>query len=68
MPASAERSRQLRRRLGGVLAALLILGLGAGLTGPGLHRVDVDRRVDLFPIGGAGYRPWIFSSPVHVSE
>ena len=25
-----------------------------------------DHLIDLFPIGGAGYRPWIFSNPVHV--
>jgi hypothetical protein len=69
MPASAERSRQLRRRLGGSLAALLVLGLGAGFTGPGVYRVEADRHVGLFPIGGgAGYRPWIFSNPVHVRE
>jgi PHP domain len=30
MPASAERSRQLHRRLWGAFAALLVLGLGAG--------------------------------------
>jgi hypothetical protein len=141
MPASAERSRQLHRRLWGALTALLVLGLGAGycavaslgplaaraawlpasdlaeytavmhvhsspshdgqgsveevppigdalvrllrdgvvvheatgatpltvpLPGPGVSRVEVDLRVDLFPIGGVGYRPWIFSNPAHV--
>ena len=36
------------------------------ITGPGVYRVEVDLRVDLFPIGGVAYRPWIFSNPVHV--
>jgi hypothetical protein len=34
------------------------------LPGPGVYRVEVDLRVDLFPIGGVAYRPWIFSNPV----
>jgi hypothetical protein len=36
------------------------------LPGPGVYRVEVDLRVDLFPIGGVAYRPWIFSNPVYV--
>jgi hypothetical protein len=36
------------------------------LPGPGVYRVEVDLRVDLFPIDGAEYRPWIFSNPVYV--
>src|SRR5262245_50024555 len=36
------------------------------LPGPGVYRVEVDLRVDLFPIGGIAYRPWIFSNPVYV--
>jgi hypothetical protein len=36
------------------------------LPGPGVYRVEVDLRVDLFPIGGEAYRPWIFSNPVYV--
>jgi hypothetical protein len=36
------------------------------LPGPGAYRVEVDLRVDLFPIGGAAYRPWIFSNHVYV--
>jgi hypothetical protein len=31
-----------------------------------VYRVEVDLHVDLFPIGGAAYRPWIFSNPVYV--
>jgi hypothetical protein len=33
------------------------------LPGPGVYRVEVARRGDLFPIGGMAFRPWIFSSP-----
>jgi hypothetical protein len=36
------------------------------LPGSGVYRVEADLRVDLFPIGGVAYRPWIFSNPVHV--
>ncbi|HEY7139200.1 MAG TPA: PHP domain-containing protein [Methylomirabilota bacterium] len=36
------------------------------LPGPGVYRVEVDLRVDLFPLGGTAYRPWIFSNPVYV--
>ncbi len=36
------------------------------LPGSGVYRVEVDLRVDLFPIGGVAYRPWIFSNPVYV--
>ena len=33
----------------------------------GFEVIDVfDQLIDLFPIGGVGYRPWIFSNPVHV--
>ena len=32
------------------------------LPGRSVYRVEVDRRVDLSPIGGMAYRPWIFSS------
>lgn len=40
--------------------------LSLPLPGPGVYRFEVDLRVDLFPIGGAVYRPWIFSNAVHV--
>ncbi len=36
------------------------------LPGSRVYRVEVDLRVDLFPIGGVAYRPWIFSNPVYV--
>ncbi len=38
------------------------------VPGPGVYRVEVDLRVDLFPLGGTGFRPWIFSNPVYVGE
>jgi len=38
------------------------------LPGPGVYRIEVDLRVDLFPIDGTAYRPWIFSNPVYVRE
>ena len=40
--------------------------LSVPLPGPGVYRVEVDLRVDLFPIGDVAYRPWIFSNVVHV--
>ena len=40
--------------------------LRVALPGPGVYRVEVDLHVDLFPIDGAAYRPWIFSNPVYV--
>jgi hypothetical protein len=40
--------------------------LSVPVPGPGVYRVEVDLRVDLFPIGGAAYRPWIFSNAVHI--
>jgi hypothetical protein len=40
--------------------------LDVPLPGPGVYRVEVDLHVDLFPIGRATYRPWIFSNPVYV--
>ena len=40
--------------------------LSVPLPGPGVYRVEVDLRVDLFPIGGVAYRPWIFSNAVHL--
>ena len=42
--------------------------LRVALPGPGVYRVEVDLRVDLFPIDGVAYRPWIFSNPVYVRE
>ena len=40
--------------------------LSVPVPGPGVYRVEVDLRVDLFPIGRAAYRPWIFSNAVHI--
>lgn len=38
------------------------------LPGHGVYRVEVDLRVNLFPIGDARYRPWIFPSLMYVRE
>jgi PHP domain len=38
------------------------------LAGPGVYRVEVDLQVDLFPIAGIAFRPWIFSNPVYVTR
>jgi hypothetical protein len=53
--------------------AIVHQGPGTGavripLPGPGVYRVEVDLRVDLFPLGGTGFRPWIFSNPIYVGE
>jgi hypothetical protein len=40
--------------------------LSLSLPGPGVYRAEVDLRVDLFPLGGTAYRPWIFSNPGQV--
>lgn len=42
--------------------------LSVSVPGPGVYRVEVDLHVDLFPIAGAGFRPWIFSNPVYVTR
>ena len=42
--------------------------LRVALPGPGVDRVEVDLRLDLFPIDGVAYRPWILSNPVYVRE
>lgn len=42
--------------------------VSVALPGPGVYRVEVDLRVDLFPLGGTALRPWIFSNPVYVGE
>ena len=34
--------------------------LSVPLPGPGMYRVEIDLRVDLFPIGGVAHRPSIF--------
>jgi hypothetical protein len=78
MPASAERSRPLHRRLGGAFAALLVLGLDAGYCavaalGPLAARAAWPAASDLAEYTAVmhvhsshSHGPWIFSNPVHV--
>jgi hypothetical protein len=35
---------------------------------PGAYRIEVDLRVNLFPIATTRFLPWIFSNPVYVSR
>ncbi|HSE95498.1 MAG TPA: PHP domain-containing protein, partial [Methylomirabilota bacterium] len=36
------------------------------IPGPGVYRVEVDLRLNLFPLGGTRAMPWIFSNPIYV--
>jgi hypothetical protein len=33
---------------------------------PGVYRVEVDQRLNLFPLAGTRAMPWIFSNPIYV--
>lgn len=37
------------------------------VAAPGVYRVEVDLRANLFPIATARLMPWIFSNPIYVS-
>jgi hypothetical protein len=67
VPPVGESVARLIRDGGVVHEAPAAGALTVPLPGPGVYRVEVDLRVDLFPIGGAAFRPWIFSNAVYVN-